>query len=456
MKKLFAVFLLVLLGLSAVALWLKPSRVRNGKIVLSYACPEFWAKREQVDLFNRLNPKYEVQIDAGNYDMDKVIVQSVAGVGPDLFNAYAAEQAAAYVKAGIAWDVTDAMKAAGIDVAGSTWPATHAFVLFDGRVYGFPYAAFAEVLFYNKEIFDRMKIPYPTGTLQRAEFLDLAQRLTVRDVSGHVRHYGFLFPSWQFWRDLIRQWGGRIFSADGTRCEFDCPENVAAIQFMQDLIWKYDVSPSPEQESGMATTGGWGSGNITWFGSGRAGLTMGGRHYQVAYRQKDQYPNLRIGIVECQFGPIRASSGYAGCVMINRYSPLREHALNYLKFMSGDTFNVLVNSQADGLAPVRHFAYTDAYLHNPAHPEEDQNEVWRRALEIANPDETCAFVNEAVANRIISEQLDLVRNNQKTAEAAVKSAARQINAEIEKNLKKNKELKTRYDALRAEKKQVQL
>jgi ABC-type glycerol-3-phosphate transport system substrate-binding protein len=139
--------------------------------------------------------------------------------------------------------------------------------------------------------------------------------------------------------------------------------------------------------------------------------------------------------------------------MINRYSPLREHALNYLKFMSGDAFNVLVNSQADGLAPVKRFAYTEDYLHNPAHPEEDQNEVWLRALEIANPDETCAFVNEAVANRIISEQLDLVRNNQKTAEAAVRSAAQQINAEIAKNLKKNKNLKARYDALRAEKKQ---
>jgi hypothetical protein len=44
MKNLFIVFLLVLIALSAVALWLKPVRVHNGKIVLSYACVEFWAK----------------------------------------------------------------------------------------------------------------------------------------------------------------------------------------------------------------------------------------------------------------------------------------------------------------------------------------------------------------------------------------------------------------------------
>jgi hypothetical protein len=54
-----------------------------------------------------------------------------------------------------------------------------------------------------------------------------------------------------------------------------------------------------------------------------------------------------------------------------------------------------------------------------------------------------------VADRIVSEQLDLVRNDQKSPEEALKSAARQINAEIDKNLKKNKDLKTRYDAIRA-------
>jgi hypothetical protein len=54
-----------------------------------------------------------------------------------------------------------------------------------------------------------------------------------------------------------------------------------------------------------------------------------------------------------------------------------------------------------------------------------------------------------VADRIINEQLDLMRNNQKTAEVAMKAIALQINAEIEKNLKKNSELKSRYDAIRA-------
>ncbi len=436
MKKLFAGFLIVLLALSAVALWLKPVRVHNGKIVLSYACVEFWAKRDQVALFEKLNPQSEVKIDVGNTEAEKVIVQSLAGVGPDFFNAYSASQAAAFINAGIAWDITEEMKAAGIDVAGDTWPATHSFVLRDGRVYGFPYAAHTDALFFNKGIFDSLGIPYPESPITRDAFLDLARKLTVRDEHGRVKHYGFIFRRDIHWRDLVRQWGGRVYSRGGTQCDLDCPENIEAVQFLCDLMWKYRVSPSPGEESGMATAGGWGSGPVTLFGGGRAAMALGGRYFLVPFRQKDQYPNLRLGVADYQFGPIPGHAGYAGCVMINRNSPLREHALAYLKYMASAPYNELVNNQADGMAPVKRFAATEAFLHNPAHPEEDHNEVWRQVLETSVPEEVSPFINGAVASRIIAEQLDLAFGNQKTAAEALKAAAQQINAEIAKNLKK--------------------
>jgi multiple sugar transport system substrate-binding protein len=448
MRYVFGGFLVVLLGLSVVAVWLKPGQVRSDRIVLSYSCVEFWAKREQVALFNRLNPKYEAQIDTGNTTMEKVIVQSLAGVGPDLFNAYAAFQASAFIQAGIAWDITEPMKAAGIDVRNVTWPATHSFTIRDGRVYGFPYAAHTDALFFNKDLFDRQGIPYPKGVLQRDEFLELARKLTVQDEKGRVRHFGFLLRWEHNWRDLIQQWGGRIYSPDGTRCEFDCPENVEAIQFMYDLTWKHGVSPSAEQESGMATVGGWGSGTPTWFGGGRAAMALGGRYWLVAFRQKDQYPGLRLGVVAYQFGPKPGHAGYAGCVMINRHSPRREHALAYLKYMAGEEYNQLVNHQADGLAPVKRFAYTDAFLRDPAYPEEDSNEVWKYVLEHSTPDEISPFINGSMEDRLINDQLSLLKNRNKSVEEALKTAARQINEEIRKNIDQDPKLRALYEKRR--------
>ncbi len=74
------------------------------------------ARQEQLELFNRLYPEYALRLDPANTDMQKVIVQSLAGGGPDLFTIYDANGLSAAVKADIAWDVTDEMAAAGIDL----------------------------------------------------------------------------------------------------------------------------------------------------------------------------------------------------------------------------------------------------------------------------------------------------------------------------------------------------
>jgi multiple sugar transport system substrate-binding protein len=267
--------------------------------------------------------------------MEKVIVQSVAGVGPDLFDSYSVFQSSAFIKAGIAWDITDRLREAGIDVANDVWKAMDPYLVHDGRIYGFPRNVAADAVFYNKDLFEQNGIPAPKARLGSDEFLELARKLTVRDSAGRIKHFGFIF-GWHNWASLVNQWGGRIYSPDGTRCEIDCPESVAALQYLQDLSWKHNVMPTPQQETAMATSGGWGSGTITWFGGGRAAMASGGRWWLCLLRDKKQYPNLRCGVVEVQFGPVRRYWVYGGGVMINRKSPRREQALDFLKYMDWD------------------------------------------------------------------------------------------------------------------------
>jgi ABC-type glycerol-3-phosphate transport system substrate-binding protein len=146
---------------------------------------------------------------------------------------------------------------------------------------------------------------------------------------------------------------------------------------------------------------------------------------------------------------VRRDWGYGGAVMINGNSPRREQALDFMIYMTGREYNELINHQADAMGPMKKFTETDLFLQDPAFPDEDYNQVWRDVMAHSEPREISEFINGTVADRIVAEQLDLVRNNQKTAEAAMKAVALQINAEIEKNLKKNSELKARYDAIRA-------
>lgn len=390
--------------------------------------------------------KLDLRLDPSNVGMQKVIVQCIGGVGPDLFDCYDGFQLSAYVKSGIAWDVTDELAAVGVDVKRDVWAAAHPNCIFEGRTYGFATNASVNAIWFNKDIFDEQKIPYPKGSWTWEEFLPLAQRLTVRGANGRPKYFGFMLDWWN-WRHFCLQWGGRVYTEDGTRCILDSPGNIAAIQFLQDLIYKHKVSPSPVDEANMATTGGWGSGTITFFGGGKAAMALGGRWWLCNLRK---YEKLRMGAVECPYPKDgrRVFRGYGRATLINKNSPRHKEALEFLKYMAGKEYNELINHQADALAPVIRYCHTDLYLHDPDFPNEDFNEVWRDVMKPGIPDEVSPFINGNVASRIIEKQIDLVKNGQKPAAEALRTAAREVNEAIQKAVERNPELRERYGRLR--------
>src|SRR5688572_12887518 len=119
----------IALGLLSLVAWrLSPREESGGKIVLTWVSDDNPARRDQVALFNEMYPQYEVRLDAGNVGVEKVLVQASSGVGPDLFDSGGSAQAATYVRAGVAWDVTDELARRGIRPE-LTWPvATGSFV----------------------------------------------------------------------------------------------------------------------------------------------------------------------------------------------------------------------------------------------------------------------------------------------------------------------------------------
>ena len=426
---------------------IKPNTLGEGKTPLVWVCDDNPVRREQIDLFNKLNPDLYVTLDPNNVDMQKVIVQAIAGVGPDLFSCYEGIQLSAYVNSGIAWDVTDKLKQAGIDVDKDLWRAADPTFMYGGRVYGFPANVAVNAIWFNKDIFDACKIPYPQGELTWKEFIALAQKLTVFEQDGRIRHFGFLFDFTSV-QNFLKLWGADVYTRDGTRCILDSPEAIAAIQFMRDLIYKHKVSPNPVQESAMATQGGWGMGTITWFGGGRGAMALGGRWWLCLLRK---YENLRLGAFATPHGPGRKYLGYGKSVLVNKFSPRREQAFRFLTYMFDKPYNDLVNHQADALAPVKKYCYTDEYLHDPDYPREDFNTVWRDIMNYGEPEWVSPFVSGNVVYRILTKQLDLIKSDDKTAEEAMKTAARLINDEIQKNLEQNPALKASYLSLTGKK-----
>jgi multiple sugar transport system substrate-binding protein len=446
MRALFTGTFLVLILLSVIAWSILPKPVEAGKIQLTWSSDDNPARRGQIDGFNKISPDIHVVLDPNNTGLEKVVVQSLAGVGPDVFDA-GDGTLNVLMDADLAWNITDALKKRGVDVEKDVWPAMQSLSVRDGQVYGMPSNAAANALFINKTIFDQAGLPYPKGPWKWDQFLPLAQKLTVRDDKGRGKQFGLLVD-WWLWPQFVIQWGGRVFSEDGTRCTLDSPEAIAGVQFLHDLIYKYKVMPSPVEEAAMATQGGWGSGTITQFGEGhKAAMALGGRWWLCTLRDKKQYPDLKMTICEAPYHEKRVFLAYGRATFINKASPRRDAALRFIQYMTGPNYNALINKQADALAPVSKYCYTSTFLHDPDFPEEDQNQVWLDTMQHSEPAPTSLFVNNQAAQRILNKQLDLVKNDAKPVADALRDAARDVNSEIQKTLARNPVLKAKYDAV---------
>ncbi|WP_395094583.1 ABC transporter substrate-binding protein [Armatimonas sp.] len=445
MRLFFVASLATLVVLSLLAWKLEPRFAPTGKTPLVWISDDNPQRKLQIAGFNTESQDCSLRLDPDNSGMQKVIVQSLAGVGPDIFDTNA-NNLPVMVAADVAWDITDELKKRGIDVEKDAWPSTLPHVRWNGRLYGVPSNAATNALFINKKLFDEAKIPYPSGPWTWEQFLPLAQKLTVRDARGKAQQFGFLMDWWT-WPQFVIQWGGQVYSGDGTRCTLDSPEAIAGVQFLHDLIYKYKVMPSPVEEAAMATQGGWGTGSITQFGGNRAAMAFGGRWWLCTLRKKEQFPGLSLTVTECPHYKDRVFYAYGRSTAINKHSPHREKALQYLLYMTGPTYNKGINDQADALAPFKKYCEGEAYLHNPAFPDEDKNEVWRDVMAVGKPSPPSPFISSQLADRIIGRQLDLVKNDQKPVADALKAAASEVNAEIQKTLQRDPELKRRYDAL---------
>ena len=439
MRTTFAILFAVLCLLSLGVWSLQPPSKVDGKTRLVRVSDLNPLRQGQVDLFNRENPSVHMDLDPSS-DLSKVIVQSMGGVGPDCFDAFSVNELSAYVRSGIALDLTDELKQRGIDLHRDCYPGMVPSAEFEGRVYGIPTNIAADGIWFRKEMLDAVGFPGHRGPWRWPEFIELAKSLTKRDSNGRPIQYGFVFEWWQ-WGDFFAGFDAPIYTPDGTKCIVDDPKAVAAVQLMHDLVYKYKVSSSPVEEASMATAGGFGSGGLSVLGGGHAAMALGGRWWLSQLRT---YKGLHLGVMEAPTGSARKFYAYGRATLINRESPNRKAALEYLLYQTQAPYNELVNRQADGISVFPRFNRSPEFLLNPEHPEETDNAVWREIAEHSVAQLASPFVNGQKAGSLIQDQLDLVKSDQKSPAQAMQDAARNINAQIKKTLAESPVLAKRY------------
>jgi multiple sugar transport system substrate-binding protein len=204
----------------------------------------------------------KVEVSGGMQDYrNKVMAAFTAGSGPDLYRFFQETFSInAAVERNMLYRLDNFIKQDKYDLTDFRKEAVDQY-RWKGVLYGLPRAFGLQCVFYNTAVFSQQGVPPIPGdwtdkTWNFQAFVDAAQR-----VARTGERYALYVPrATRLWASFLYSNGGAIVkkNSDGVATEFAIadPPAVEALQLMQDLIYKYKVSPTPAEEGTLGAANG--------------------------------------------------------------------------------------------------------------------------------------------------------------------------------------------------------
>ncbi len=247
-----------------------------------------------VDQWNTANPDSTVQLNlVPDYDT-KLQTALAGGSPPDIF----------YIDS---FKLPDLVAANAVAPIGDQltnpddfYPSMREAFTIDGTFYCPPKDFSTLGLEYNTDLFDAAGLEYPTAEWTWDDLRAAAEALTDKD-AGVV---GLTInPDFARWIAFLYQSGGEVANADFTAMGLNSPEALAAMEFYVGLVRDGYAAPASDLDSGWPGEA---------FGKGLAAMTVEG-NWIVPFL-KDQFPDVKYGIVELPAGPAgKATMAFTVC-----------------------------------------------------------------------------------------------------------------------------------------------
>ena len=209
--------------------------------------------------FMEENPDIEVELQGapgGNY-YEKLQTVLAAGIAPDVIN-FQSWLWQPFAKRGVIREISELRERdqwnTPFELRWEDLWATQLY--FRGKLYCQPYNTAPMVMFYLKDPFDEMGIPYPTADWTEEEFKELAQKLTFE--KGGVKTYGYYAnTSYERMACWMRLNGEKEWDTENEpkTATFDNPTVVDALQWqLYDTVNTLQCSPTPADMQGGANS----------------------------------------------------------------------------------------------------------------------------------------------------------------------------------------------------------
>jgi len=189
--------------------------------------------------FHSQHPNVTINVSSGAAVTDDLLQKLSAGFAgntyPDIsyaFGSWASELGGS----GRTLDITDKVKDPA--VKWDEFPAAgRQTATPQGRTIGFPAIVDNLVLLYNKTVFDKAGVAYPTNDWTWDQFRDAAKKLTNLSTKTYGAAYsvsGSEDTTWHLW-PLLWQNGGDVLTGDGKKVAFNSAAGVSALSFLRSM-----------------------------------------------------------------------------------------------------------------------------------------------------------------------------------------------------------------------------
>ncbi len=372
-----------------------------------------------------------------NFDT-KLKTMVAGGTPPDVTTHYGAGGFIEYLNKDMIIDLTPVMEKAGYvpSEAGIPDNLTDIYKV-NGKYYGIPVSAYVSMLFYNKDLFDKAKVAYPTSDYEDKSWtfdamVEMAKKLTIAADKLEDKQFGLKFDEWGD-RDMRPVYfGAKVYSDDAwtnggfpSECYFGSDEVVKATQRLVNLIYADKVSPTQAEVKALAAGG-------DTFTSGKLGMYVTGA-WALSFA-KDY--TFQVGVAAIPYGGNEKARDviYVDPLMIMKGCKHPAQALEWIKYLTSKEVQEIALEKAAN-PPANRNALEKYFNSVEGVDPEDMRKVYEGGIKYGAEATNHLIANASQIINIITNELGPSDNDGAPADEYCKKAGEKINALLKKNSK---------------------
>ncbi|PYE52700.1 ABC transporter substrate-binding protein [Deinococcus yavapaiensis] len=294
------------------------------------------------------------------------------------------------------------------------YPAALNAFRFQSRQYGLPITFSTVVLFYNKDLFDKAGVKYPTASWKWKDVLSAAQKIN----NPAQRIWGVYQPVqfWEFYK-VAQQAGGGL-KISGNDVQIDTPQNRAALKYLVDKVLVQKVMPTDAQMSGVA--------NEDLFLNGQLGMLVSG----IWMFDKFSKANFKWDIAVEPGGTKKGTHFFSNAAVVSAKAKNADAATKWVQFLAASPTTAARRIASSWELPALSLSQRTLVAPYLAKPMPANREAVFDSLRYAVTPPVVE--NQSQLQDIINQELEAARLGTKTVEQALASAQARVEAMMRK------------------------